>query len=401
MRGRVSVLARVAEAEARRRILVAALALERFHKKNGVYPQTLASLAPEFLSAIPLDFMDGQPLRYRLDGNGHFLLYSVGLDCVDDGGKMLSREQRLQALRESGPLAGAPDADIVWPLPASAADVQALRRQEARAVDLQNRRELERESAEDWKLSPSRQSRVAQILTATWSPTLDAGFFGGHSAADFLRNPNSTSNGVSLAELLTLRQVVTGHEPEGITFEFPISFDALGDHGFFLQLDADTDPRSMFAPDCGARIQERSRAPNGDCLLIWHTIFDPPGEHALQVELTWNTPSGGETWCRGPAISVVTTNFCQFSLDSSTYDVDLGATFHARLPEANGLYTIECLTTNGVHLATLAGSTSNGEFNVVWNLIDDQGHRLNGETFNSIVHITLPDSGRTQTFRGP
>jgi hypothetical protein len=75
--------------------------------------------------------------------------------------------------------------------------------------------------------------------------------------------------------------------------------------------------------------------------------------------------------------------------------------FHARLPEKNGIFSIECVTTNGAHLKTLSGSTTNGEFNVVWNLKDDHGHRLNGETFNSIVHLTLPDSGRTQTLRGP
>ena len=49
----------------------------------------------------------------------------------------------------------------------------------------------------------------------------------------------------------------------------------------------------------------------------------------------------------------------------------------------------------------LSGSTSNGEFNVVWNLVDDHGQRLHGETFNSIVHIKLPDSHREQTMRGP
>ena len=119
------------------------------------------------------------------------------------------------------------------------------------------------------------------------------------------------------------------------------------------------------------------------------------------MELTWSDKNGAETWCRGPAISVVTSNLCQFSLDSATYDVERGATFHARLPESNGRYTIECLTTNGEHLATLTGSTTNGEFKTVWNLVDDHGHRLNGETFNSIVRLTLPDSGRTQTLKGP
>jgi hypothetical protein len=103
----------------------------------------------------------------------------------------------------------------------------------------------------------------------------------------------------------------------------------------------------------------------------------------------------------GPPISVTTSNLCQFSLDCVNYDPDVGAIFHARLPENNGQYTIDCVTTNGVPLKTLSGSTTTGEFKTVWNLMDDHGHQLNGEPFNSIVHITLPDSGRAQTLRGP
>jgi len=112
------VCAYAARAEAQRRIIVTAIALERYRGKHGAYPATLDSLAPEFLKGVPVDFMDGQPLRYRLTNDGHFVLYSVGLDCVDDGGKL--------------PLSGAPiiptdddenyiaptNVDIVWPRPA-------------------------------------------------------------------------------------------------------------------------------------------------------------------------------------------------------------------------------------------------------------------------------------------
>ena len=396
-----SLLARAAKAEAQRRILLAAIALERFRARHGDYPQTVAELAPEFLPAVPMDFMDGQPLRYRLTPDGHFLLYSVGLDCLNNGGILRTRKQRIEVVNDSYLAAITPQADILWPLPAGSNALQKLQEQQVRDEQAQIYSEQQRESAEDWKQSPLRQARVAQILATKSSPVLDPGFFGGHTAAEALHNTNSAIESITLAELMTPRQIFTGHEPEELTFQFPVSYDVIGEHGFFLLLDADTNSEAMFAPDSGAKVQERSRAANGDCLLVWHTIFDPPGQHALQVELTWDNASGAETWCRGPAISIVTTNFCQFSYDSSTYDAELGARFHARLPEANGLYSIECLTTNGAHLATLTGSTSNGEFNVVWNLVDDHGHRLTGETFNSVVHITLPDSGRTQTMKGP
>jgi len=396
-----SLLSRAAEVEAQRRVLITALALERFRGKHGAYPDSLAALTPEFLKTPLPDFMDGQPLRYRLGDDGHFLLYSIGLDGVDNGGKMRQHPGSPGFERPLRPDAARQEYDLVWPLPASNSAIQELHQQEVRAEQSRYYREQQQESVEDWKQSPLRQSRVAQILATNWSPSLDAGFFGGQPAAEFLRNGNATSNHLSLAELMTPRQIITGDEPETLTFEFPVSYDVITNHGFLLLLDADTDPQSAWDPDHGGKVHERSRAANGDCLLIWHAIFDPPGSHALQVELTWNNASGAETWCRGPAIAVTTSNLCQFSYDSSVYDVDLGARFHARLPEPNGNYSIECVTTNGAHLKTLSGNTTNGEFNVLWDLVDDHGQKLHGETFNSIVHLTLPDSGRTQTLRGP
>jgi hypothetical protein len=400
-KGQVGFLGRAAEAETRRRILLTALTLERYRLKHGAYPQTLDSLAPAFLKSVPVDFMDGQPLRYRLRNDGHFLLYSIGLDCMDDGGIFRTREQRIRTADDSYLAEITPPADIIWPLPAGTNAIKQLREEKIRDLQAQNYQEQQRESAKDWEQSLLRQSRVTNILMTQWSPILDPGFFGGRSAAESLRNTNSVAKSLTLAELMTPRQVLTGHEPEDLTFQFPVSYDAIGEHGFFLLLDAETNADALFASESGAKVQEHLRAANGDCQLVWHTIFDPPGKHALQVELTWDDAKGAETWRRGPAIAVTTSNLCQFSFDSSTYDVELGATFHARLPEKNGSFVIECVTTNGSHLATLNGNTTNGEFNIVWNLVDEHGHRLTGETFNSVVHITLPDSGRTQIFRGP
>lgn len=63
-----------------------ACALERYWLEHRRYPDTLAELVPQFLVAVPHDVVDGQPLRYRLDGAGGFVLYSIGWDLVDDGG---------------------------------------------------------------------------------------------------------------------------------------------------------------------------------------------------------------------------------------------------------------------------------------------------------------------------
>ena len=394
-------LGRAAEAEARRRILITAIALERYHGKHGSYPKVLAELTPEFLKTPPIDFMDGQPLRYRLTDDGHFVLYSVGLDCVDDGGQMPSPErQRLPDFR-SGSFGAPPKGDIVWPLPASTVDAQALRQKQERAVELRNLKQQERESEEEWNRSPLRQARIGKILAVKWSAGVEKATYENRPIAETLRNENATStNRLSLTELLTPKQVITGNEPEDLSFELPVNYDVITNMGALVLL-LDAEPDEPMMPDSGARMQDCNRTTNGNCLLVWHAIYDPPGQHALQVQLVLSTRKGGELFLKGPAISVVTSNLCQFSLDSATYDVEFGATFHTRLPETNGLYTIECVSTNGEHLKTLTGSTTNGEFKTIWNLVNDHGHRLNGETFNSIVHITLPDSGRSQTLKGP
>ena len=53
---------------------------------NNQFPATLAELVPKYLPLVPIDPFDGQPLRYRPDRT-HVLLYSVGQDQKDDGGR--------------------------------------------------------------------------------------------------------------------------------------------------------------------------------------------------------------------------------------------------------------------------------------------------------------------------
>ncbi len=105
---------RMADCETMRRLLVAALALERYRLRHGSYPESTAALAPDLLPNWPNDFMDGQPLRYRREEDGRFLLYSTGLDCRDDGG-----------LNRAPGRPWYPPLDDLWPRPASPAEVAA------------------------------------------------------------------------------------------------------------------------------------------------------------------------------------------------------------------------------------------------------------------------------------
>jgi hypothetical protein len=63
-----------------------AIALERFRLARGAYPETLAELVPEFIAAVPVETYSRQPMIYRRQEGGTFLLYGVGKDRKDDGG---------------------------------------------------------------------------------------------------------------------------------------------------------------------------------------------------------------------------------------------------------------------------------------------------------------------------
>lgn len=104
-------------AEAQRDLILAAVALKRFELRHGRLPAELGALVPEFLPAPPRDIFDGQPLRYRLREDGGFLLYSVGKDEKDDGGDAKSSSGKIYYMGNGR--------DLVWPMPASAAEVEA------------------------------------------------------------------------------------------------------------------------------------------------------------------------------------------------------------------------------------------------------------------------------------
>ena len=76
--------------EARERLLAAELALRCYQSDQGHPPARLGELATIYLSHVPEDPFSGQPLVYRAQGT-NWLLYSVGPDGVDDGGKPIGR----------------------------------------------------------------------------------------------------------------------------------------------------------------------------------------------------------------------------------------------------------------------------------------------------------------------
>jgi hypothetical protein len=100
------------ENETQREMTVAAIALTRYQLRHGSMPPNLAALVPEFCARIPHDYMDGVDLRYRLNADGTWILYSVGDDGVDNGGdpRPLKPRRLLFSIWDGR--------DAVWPQPA-------------------------------------------------------------------------------------------------------------------------------------------------------------------------------------------------------------------------------------------------------------------------------------------
>jgi hypothetical protein len=63
-----------------------AFALAAYRADHGSYPARLADLVPQYVTTVPNDIFNASELHYRPKGGG-FLLYSVGANGKDDGGK--------------------------------------------------------------------------------------------------------------------------------------------------------------------------------------------------------------------------------------------------------------------------------------------------------------------------
>ncbi len=65
----------------------ALLAVERYRQARGRWPESLADLVPAYLTKVPTDPFDGQPLRFTRLADG-VAVYSVSADGNDDGGNL-------------------------------------------------------------------------------------------------------------------------------------------------------------------------------------------------------------------------------------------------------------------------------------------------------------------------
>jgi hypothetical protein len=68
-----------------------AFSLAAYRADHGTYPDSLGALVPKYARRVSSDPFTEQPLRYRREGSG-FLLYSVGQNGVDDGGRTVDSQ---------------------------------------------------------------------------------------------------------------------------------------------------------------------------------------------------------------------------------------------------------------------------------------------------------------------
>lgn len=70
-----------------------ALAIERYRLAADKLPDALEDLVPDYLDSVPRDPFDGNELRYKKLEHG-FIVYSIGEDLIDDGGKEITGESK-------------------------------------------------------------------------------------------------------------------------------------------------------------------------------------------------------------------------------------------------------------------------------------------------------------------
>lgn len=70
-----------------------ALAVQRYRLNNGRLPDSLDKLVPDYLKSVPLDPFDGKEIRYKKLERG-FVIYSIGEDMKDDGGKEQPKDKK-------------------------------------------------------------------------------------------------------------------------------------------------------------------------------------------------------------------------------------------------------------------------------------------------------------------
>ena len=87
-------VSRMVEVQALRSAVNVAVAATYFRLEHGEYPATPELLIPGKLDAMPADPFDGKPLRMTKLADGSLVVYSIGVDGVDNGGDVEAKDDK-------------------------------------------------------------------------------------------------------------------------------------------------------------------------------------------------------------------------------------------------------------------------------------------------------------------
>ena len=186
--------------------------------------------------------------------------------------------------------------------------------------------------------------------------------------------------------LLTLKQVITGEEPDIATFEVPVSYDAVTSSGTL----------NLNMNGIDVTLEECTRATNGNCQLSFNVDFDPAGLHYLSAGFRLGTEPPAELHpvmtASGVVMPFVSSNTVQFFESGSMFD-NTSAYLDAKvfLPSAD--YTIELYnpaTTPPTLIATITNSTTSGMIQEEWDLTAADGSHYPGSSINAAYIVTPP-----------
>jgi len=82
-----------AKADAQHRLIMLAVAMWEYRLAEGSFPAELGQLSSKYLLTVPIDPFTGKDMKMA-QVDGHPVIYSVGPDLVDDGGKPMDQQDK-------------------------------------------------------------------------------------------------------------------------------------------------------------------------------------------------------------------------------------------------------------------------------------------------------------------
>ena len=210
--------------------------------------------------------------------------------------------------------------------------------------------------------------------------------FSGFTMTQWLKILNSKPD--SNENELRILHIINNVESGLVTVDVPLSYDLLIDHDFLGrngQLDLTINGQACL-------ISNR-RASDGDCLFDFNNDSLDFGTNWIQMVFFIKNFSNRDRplYAEGPISQFNSSNFCRidhFFLDFTTN----GLILYSKVAFSNASYNIELLSTDGFHIKTISGFTTNGIIDERWNLTDAQGAKYPYQSVKAVYRISCTNS---------